>query len=238
VSDFIEHEYRSGEQVMHRQMSAILMAALVLGISFGVVHERAMAYPPCGPYQQPLVNNGSLCRPQYIGGELLRLATGVPFAWIRSEPSSHARVLKTIYPVAYSNLQIVSYSPTPIFSWDGYQNWFMVHPYPMDTNVVGWIEQGSLATVSTTGYPPEDPTYQAAWSTPVGGHVKPGVPFLWLRAQPASDAAVVDTIPANGALTITGSPSFDGVQWWWMVDYVSRRSIKQGYVEQALIIAQ
>jgi len=223
---------------MRRQMSAILIVAFVLGMSVGVVHQRALAYPPCGPLQQPLVDSGSFCRPQYIGGELLRLAPGVPFAWIRSEPSSYARILKTLHPAAYANLQIVSYSPTPIFSWDGYQNWYMVHPYPMDTTVVGWIEQGSLAGVSTTGYPPEDPTYQAAWNTPVRGHVKPGVPFLWLRAQPASNTAVLATIPANGALTITGSPSFDGAQWWWTVDYGSRRGIRRGYVEQALIIAQ
>jgi hypothetical protein len=184
------------------------------------------------------VDNGSFCRPTYFGGELLRIASGVPFVWIRSGPSSAAPVLKTIYPAAYANLQIVSFSATPIFSWDGTQNRFAVHPYPMDTNVVGWIEQASLAGVSTTGYPPEDPTVQAAWGVPVKGHVKPGVPFLWLRAGPASDAGILITIPAHGALTILGPPSFDGVQWWWTVNYASGRGVRRGFVEQALIIAR
>jgi hypothetical protein len=114
----------------------------------------------------------------------------------------------------------------------------MIHPYPLDKQIVGWVEQASLTYASITGYPLEDPTIQADWAVPVSGHVKPGIPFLWLRDQPGSEATVLYTIPANGALTITGSPAFDGVQWWWMVDYATPRGIRHGYVEQALIVAQ
>jgi hypothetical protein len=77
----------------------------------------------------------------------------------------------------------------------------------------------------------------AQWTVPQTGYVKPGVPFLWIRSTASSGAGLVAIIPADAALTIVGSPAFDGVQWWWQVDYSTRVGIKTGYVEQALIVA-
>lgn len=219
----------------------VLVTALVfVGTFFGIVHDRAWAYPPCGPFQEPLTDaHGSFCRPEFpIGGELLRLTPGVPYAWLRSAPSSTAPAIRTLYPVAYANLQTDLNTPATNYFWDGYQNWYRVHPYPLDKDVIGWVEQASLEYAPITGYPPEDPTTQADWSVPVNGHVKPGIPFLWMRSQPDSSAATLFTIPVNGAITIAGSPAFDGVQWWWRVDYASPQGVKQGYVEQQLIIAR
>ncbi len=223
---------------MRRKLHLIVAVILLLGAVVGIVPEKALAYPPCGPFQQPLTNNGSFCRPAYMGGELMQLAPGIPFAWVRSNPASDAPVVTTLYPASYANLQIASGSTTRIDSWDGVQNWYLVHPYPLNKEVVGWVEQASLTYAAITGYPLEDPTIQADWAVPISGHVKPGIPFLWLRSAAGSDAGVLYTLPANAALTITGSPVFDGVQWWWMVDYATPRGVRHGYVEQALIVAR
>lgn len=217
----------------------LLALALVLVTSLAGVRNQALAYGPCGPFQEPLTDaHGSICRPIYIGGELLQLVNGVPFAWIRSYPSSYAPVLTTIYPSSYATVKVVAYSPNPTWFWDGYQNWFMVHPYPVNTQIVGWIEQASLATGYASGYPPEDPTQLAQWIIPGSAQVKPGVPFLWLRTQPSSHAGIIAVMPAGATLSLLGSPSFDGVQWWWQVSFTTRRGVKTGYVEQQLIMAR
>jgi hypothetical protein len=222
---------------MRKKISGLVAVVFVLGACLGIVSKRALAYPPCGPFDEPLSStSGSFCRPMYSTNELVQLAPGVPFAWIRSTPSSSAPVLKTIYPTSYPSMK-VTYANDQNSAWDGFQNWFQVHPYPLDTNIVGWVEQASIMLASRQGYPPEDPINQAQWAVPQIGYVKPGIPFLWIRTQPASDAAIVYTIPAGGALTITGTPSFDGVQWWWVVYYSSPSGVMQGYVEQQRIIA-
>jgi hypothetical protein len=221
---------------MRRKMTGI-MIVLVVAICLGAVGGRALAYPPCGPYQEPLSNDsGSFCRPMYFGYELVHLTSGVPFAWIRSAPSSDAPILTTIYPTSYASMKLI-YANERYTAWDGFQNWYQVHPYPVDTGVVGWVEQASITSAAYSGYPPENPAELAQWTVPQTGTVKPGVPFLWIRSAAASDAGIVATIPAGGTLTIAGSPTFDGVQWWWKVDYSSRSGIQHGYVEQALIIA-
>ena len=216
---------------MRRKMMDITVVLAVV-ICLGAVSGQVLAYPPCGPNQIP--ESGSFCRPMYYTNQLLHLADGVPFAWIRSAPSSDAPVLTTIYPTSYASMKVVSECNT---TWDGFQNWYQVHPYPMNTSIVGWVEQVSITAAAYSGYPPENPAELAQWTTPQTGYVKPGVPFLWIRSTASSDAHVVAIIPTGAALTIVGSAMFDGVQWWWKVDYAARSVVKSGYVEQALIIA-
>ncbi|MBI5957256.1 MAG: SH3 domain-containing protein [Chloroflexi bacterium] len=228
---------------MRQKITGIAVAILVLGICLGAVSQRALAYPPCGPFQEPLkadddpATSDSFCRPLYSGYELVQLANGIPFAWIRSAPASDAPVLKTIYPTGYPSMRIVLVRHLGQTSWDGFQNWYAVQSYPMDTNIIGWVEQVSITTASYAGYPPEQPAELAQWTVPQTGFVKPGVPFLWIRSQAGSDASIVYTIPLGASLTIAGSPAFDGVQWWWKVDYAARSGVKSGYVEQSLIVA-
>jgi hypothetical protein len=51
--------------------------------------------------------------------------------------------------------------------------------------------------------------------------VKPGIPFVWLRRDPSSGGAIVETIPANGQVrAVSGQnagQTFDGAQWWGYV---------------------
>jgi hypothetical protein len=229
------------EKIMRRKIMGLLIGVFLITLCLGLVPQRAWAYPPCGPFDRPLYTDGdpatsdSFCRPMYIGNELVQLAPGVPFAWIRAQPSSTAPVLTTIYPTSYPSMRII-YANAQYTVWDGFQNWYQVHPYPMNTSIVGWVEQASITFGYRSNYPPENPADLAQWSVPQTGYVKPGVPFLWLRSQPGS-TAVLATLPAGATLTIVGSPTFDGVQWWWLVDYRARTGIKRGYVEQQLIIA-
>jgi hypothetical protein len=158
-----------------------------------------------------------------MNGQLMRLRDGVPFAWIRSATG----ILMTIYPSQRATLQIEGSSV-----WDGYQWWWQVAPYPKSDGIVGWVEQASL--IDSTSTEIDDPSVLVNWTTPLNGQVEPGLPFLWLRDTPASTGGIIGTIPANGPIRILGTPAYDGVQWWWFVQYRSYT----GYVEQSLIIAR
>lgn len=207
----------------------VLIAILVTALP---VHASDADYPPCGPYQIP--SDSVPCGPTYIGGELLRLQPGVPFGWIRNAPSSYSAPVTTIQPSTYASIRVATLGTLEHF--DGYQRWYKVTPYPLGGGVIGWIEQASLEAATIWGYPPDDPAVQAAWSPPLTGRVKPGIPFLWLRDDPDSHAGIRGTIPANGWLTIIGPAAFDGVQWWWTGSWTGR-GFTFGWVEQAHIIA-
>lgn len=62
-----------------------------------------------------------------------------------------------------------------------------------------------------------------------------GISFVWLRASPSSQAAVVGTaLPRVGGFGVSGALgnpfSFDGYQWWWYVQMYPGGA--RGWVEQ------
>ncbi len=210
----------------------IWIVALV-AVCFPVTAQAAALIGTCGPYQQSAP--GALCREPYIGGELIRLTTGVAAGSLRSAPASTAAVVATLAPSSYASMQIVpppGPDDAPIAAWDGTQRWYRVHLYPLNRQTEGWIEQASFGPASALGYPPEDPATNAGWQAGRQVRVKPGFPFVWLRAAPSSDGPVIATVVPNDHLTLLGASTFDGRQWWWQVSHGS----DTGWVEQAGVV--
>ncbi len=69
-------------------------------------------------------------------GTLHSVRAGLPFAWVRSAPSSDAGAVLTLYP---GWLVIIQTAPP---TWDGKQWWWQVRVPAR--NIVGWIEQTAL----------------------------------------------------------------------------------------------
>lgn len=214
-----------------KRVIVVLLLVLVSALPFGA----ASAYPFCGPYQPP--NQPSqFCRYDLVANDTYRLASGVPFAWLRAEPSSSAGIRGTVQPGTSASMVTVGGSA----HWDGVQWWYEMTTYP-DRRVRGWVERVSLAQVvrqpapapqTPQPAPGNDPSIEekAAWNAPFDARVEAGVPFLWLREGPNQGRAVL-TISANGAFRVTGPAAFDGHQWWWQVAAQG----SSGWVEQGSI---
>ncbi len=207
-----------------------VLLLLVVGVVVpAVIPAVAQAEPdrltPCSDQQPP----SSGCTPLFLSGQTLRVKELVPFVWLRALPQSPI-ILTTVYPGGSASLQVYTDPNYQVAQFDGYQWWWLVGTYP-DRRVLGWVEQSSLRDAAIPA-PPTDITQVANWVTPMNGQVVPGVPFLWVRATPSSVGLVVATVPANGPLLILGAPQFDGVQWWWFVQYL----YWAGYVEQTRIM--
>lgn len=171
----------------------------------------------------------------WTGGTALTLAPGVPFVWLRAGATSGALARATAYPGAF--LTVRDANP----NWDGVQYWWLVN-FPA-LNVYGWVEQKSLmvsavATPTTTPTAagtiaptstPIPPGSAATWGIPSVVRVRAAVPFVWLRATPASNGTVRGTILSGGLLLANGAPQYDGVQYWWPVQASATLS---GWVEQ------
>jgi len=147
------------------------------------------------------------------------LRAGVPFAWLRSSPSSYSMALTTIYP---GNVFVAENTTNKVLqTWDGTQWWGYFH-IP-NTNFYGWIEIQSVQGGITAPTPTQVPRYTV---TPTPGPVKtgcctfvltPGLPFAWLRESPASTASVVTTIYPGQRFEAAGNTltqSSDNIQWW------------------------
>ncbi len=70
--------------------------------------------------------------------------------------------------------------------------------------------------------------------------IKSGVPFIWLRNDAKSSAAVAHTVnySTKARFVIEYSPSvYDGYQNWWLVHLVSDKS-KAGWVEQSSLVGE
>ncbi len=213
-----------------RKLSIALLAALLLVFATPGLHAQAALYPPCGDQQPPNSPTGT-CRPMYIGGELVTLKAGVPFAWLRNAPQS-PQVIATVWPGANPTMQIVHGQPG---YFDGFQWWWQVLLYPYPPYATGWVEQASLVGVAQV--PDDDPAVMKPWQVPMPAQVKAGIPFVWVRLAPSSYAAPTYTISPLGRFLVVGSPSFDGLQWWWLVSVQTPYGPVYGYVEQASILS-
>lgn len=226
-------------------MKRFLLAGLIVLVCI-LPLGAASAYPFCGLYQPPN-QSSAFCRYDLVANDTYRVTTGVPFVWLRAEPSSTAGVRATVWPSASASLVTVGGSA----HWDGFQWWYEMATYP-DWRVRGWVERVSLTQVVLNPAPPVytptpapfqptstpdpgvgDPSIevQAPWTAPLNARVEAGVPFLWIREAP-NQGRIFDTLGAGEQFIVTNYPQFDGYQYWWPV--VSFRRIR-GWVEQGSI---
>jgi hypothetical protein len=220
----------------------IVMFVVLLLLPVGA----AFAYPFCGPDQPPNQPSG-FCRYDLTGNDTYRVAPGVPFVWLRTEPSSHAAIRATIWPSAGASMVTVG----GVARWDGVQWWYEVRTYPSG-HVTGWVERVSLAQVVLNSPPVLTPTptpfpapppdgvsdpsieIQADWRPPFNARVEAGVPFLWMREAPNA-GRIIFTLPRNGAFRVIGPAAYDGRQWWWQVSFGIGTTQYVGWVEQGSI---
>lgn len=219
-------------EMMKRSIFRLVLATTMFCLGIGGAQARPAHYPPCGDHQPPN-QPSAFCRPAFIGGTLVGLRSSMPFAWIRSAPDSHASALATIWPDDNPTLKIMAgdnvYSSA---HWDGLQWWWQVATLAEHPTVRGWVEQAALRAIGPTD---SSPYVLADWQPPLTVRAEDGLPFLWLRSAPASDASVVTVIPSRGHVTILGDPQYDSIQWWWRVAYRTGYGTKIGYVEQSLV---
>lgn len=208
----------------------MLLTIIALSLGVSTIQAKPAHYPPCGD-RQPPNQSSAFCRPRFIGGELVGVHITLPFAWIRSAPSSDASVLITMLPDSNPTLRIV-HDTDRRTHWDGYQWWWQVASLAQRPELQGWLEQAALRDM----YPTDSTPYMLAdWQPPLTVRVEAGLRFLWLRDAPASNAPLIAVIPARSLMTISGDPQFDGVQWWWRATYITTAGAQTGYVEQSLI---
>lgn len=234
-----------------RKRIALLLTALACILPLGA----AAAYPFCGPHQPPS-QSSAFCRYDLVLNDYYRVTPGLPFVWLRAEPSSTAAVRATVWPSTGASLVTVGGSA----HWDGYQWWYEMATYP-DGRGRGWVERVSLAQVVQQSAPPVytpvpfpatpipsfpatpvpmpgvgDPSIevQANWRAPFDARVEAGVPFLWIRQSPNS-GGIVGTLGANAPFRVLGPAAFDGRQWWWQVQAAIGSAHLVGWVEQGSI---
>src|SRR5258708_15467936 len=161
------------------------------------------------------------------------IRSSVPFVWLRTTPSSYAQVITTIYP---PSVVIASSDPNQgALFWDGVQWWGFVN---LSMTVVrGWVE---LAFLDRTGpidvrvTPSPEPGGRDSWPVGTVLRMKSQIPFIWLRAAPASYTEILVTAAPPAVFTVSSSQSVsDGTQWWWQVKHAASGVI--GWVEQASV---
>lgn len=140
------------------------------------------------------------------------LKSGIPFAWLRFEPSSFAGFSVTLWPG-----ETVQLNNPPTLAWDNTQWWVYVWPNASSARGYYWVELGSL-----------EPRCQQPTPTPISGQapwqpgnrvqVKLSVPFVWFRAAPAPGNPPVHTVFPGTQLVIVQGASTDSFgQWWWLM---------------------
>ncbi len=154
---------------------------------------------------------------------------GVPFLWLRHDPSSYGGAITTIYP---GRIFVASGSRV----WDGVQWWGYVLLPP--ANTAGWVELSRIERI--TNVPPTTPptpsTPKEPWNSTTVVRVRESVPFVWLRADPNSYAGILLTASPRTVMAVAGNNAqSDSRQWWWPVRQVETGVI--GWVEQASLEA-
>jgi hypothetical protein len=154
------------------------------------------------------------------------LKSGIPFAWLRFEPSSFSGFSITMLPG-----QTVQLNEPPALVWDGVQWWAYVWPNFSSAKGYYWVELNSL-----------EPRCQPPTPTPSSGaapwgpgnlvRVRLNIPFVWFRAAPAPGNPPVHTVLPGAKLAIVqGPPVQDSFgQWWWLMR--DTRDSFTGWVEQ------
>ena len=154
------------------------------------------------------------------------LKAGVPFAWLRLAPSSSAAYTLTMQPGA----TVQSNTPATL-QWDGVQWWIYVWPNFANVHGYYWVELGSLVSNCPQPNPPPPASGAANWQQGNVVRVKPGVYFVWFRAQPAPGSTPIHTVFSGADLVVMSGPSQDSYgQWWWHMS--APRTNVYGWVEQ------
>lgn len=153
------------------------------------------------------------------------LRPGVPFAWLRQQPSSAAGFNLTVFPG-----QAMAIDNPPRYVWDGTQWW--VSAWIANSNPAAtWVEVESIQPncESVTPVPGG-----VAWGPGKSVRVNNTVPFAWLRVRPYPDPEQQPllTVAPGAVLTLIQGPVADNLnQWWWYLR--DPRTRIAGWVEQA-----
>lgn len=153
------------------------------------------------------------------------LRPGIPFAWLRFEPTIFSGFALTMTPG-----QTVQLNDPPITAWDGMQWWIYVWPNFSSARGYYWVELNSLEARCQPPTPTPD-AGAAPWQPGSIVRVRLNVPFVWFRAAPAPGNPPIHTVLPGTQLVIVQGASLDSYnQWWWMVR--DPRNGQTGWVEQ------
>jgi len=148
----------------------------------------------------------------------LTINPSISFAWLREDANSAGAYVATVMPG-------VTLAATAVTArWDGLEWWdYVFAPGVFEPGIIGywgWIEQDSLQ-ISDTPLPtmPPLPTEPPVnWPDGTLLSIKSGIPFVWLRGQASSSAAVEATVYPGSSLDATLEDArWDGMQWWGYV---------------------
>lgn len=152
------------------------------------------------------------------------LRAGVPFAWLRFEPSPFSGFSITLRPV-----ETVQPNDPPALRWDGSQWWIYVWPNAAPGNHgYFWVELNSLEALCQTAPPPSG---RANWKPGDVVRVRQSVPFVWFRATPAPGDPPILTVLPGAQIVLIGNTAVDLYGQWWWHGRDLRRNVT-GWVEQ------
>ncbi|MBI5666689.1 MAG: hypothetical protein HZC41_01665 [Chloroflexi bacterium] len=152
------------------------------------------------------------------------LRAGIPFAWLRFEPSSFAG-----FSITLRSGETVQPNDPPALRWDGSQWWIYVWPNAVPGNHgYFWVELSSLEPRCQTTPPPSG---MANWKPGDVVRVRQSVPFVWFRGAPApGNPPILTVLPGAQLVIIQGGVSDNYNQWWWQMRDL--RTNVTGWVEQ------
>ncbi|MBZ0295649.1 MAG: hypothetical protein K8L99_24035 [Anaerolineae bacterium] len=139
------------------------------------------------------------------------LKSGIPFAWLRFEPSSAAGFSVTLRPG-----ETVQLNNPPMLVWDNVQWWVYVWPNASPAKGYYWVELGSLEPRCQQPTPPA--SGKAPWQPGNHVQVKSNISFVWFRAAPAPGNPPIHTVfPGTQLVIVQGASSDNYNQWWWLM---------------------
>lgn len=222
-----------------RRFLMALGFCLLLG---GLATTGVYAAPkPCGAFQpQPNTtdpdNDPAFCKTAFANNDIVWINASVPFAWLRDRPAN--RAVATVMPKRERlRVDALFENERTNPKWDGAQWWYYVHGVD-NPALIGWVEQAALEIAGTVVPTPVKPGSAANWRLPARARAAAGIPFIWLRRFPSSDETFLVTILPGQNFTVVGepaTPAWDGVQWWWDVEFKSGGQSYMGWVEQKSI---
>jgi hypothetical protein len=221
-----------------RHFLVALSFCLLLG---GLATTGVYAAPkPCGAFQpQPNTtdpdNDPAFCKTAFANNDIVWINSSVPFAWLRDRPANKA--VATVMPKRERlRIDVLFENERTNPKWDGVQWWYYVHGVD-NPALTRWVEQTALEIAGTVVPTPVKPGNPANWRLPARARAMAGVPFIWLRRFPESNGEILVTILPGQRFTVLSAPaaSWDGVQWWWDVEYTFGNQTYRGWIEQASI---
>ncbi len=171
------------------------------------------------------------------------IKSGISFVWLRNQPTSSCACVEYEITSSKRVLRILDSKPTS----DGVQNWWHVSTITRPIKQ-GWVEEKSLTLLKAAPTATATPDAQHARQFLTNAvKIREGVPFIWIRISPSSNAAIVQTvkfsvpIDSSQCLTLgTAGPisRWDGQQWWRVLipSVGGRSNIKAGWVEENSLV--